>query len=370
MGVLDKIRSGKEYKQNRYVKSEVEYISTGCYVLNILFSGELFGGIVKKKLMQIVAPSSLGKSFVAMKVAKSAQRDGMSVLLVDTEFAYDETFAQKVGIDFDRFDVIQSNKIEEVQKMVIGALESLEQEDKDQLLVIIDSWGGLVTSKTVEDAVSGKDVTDMTIAKKKNSFAKLLTGQRTTVFVVNQTYETMDMYNPLAVGGGKGLYYACSSIVMGTSKAKDKSSSSGEQTGSIISATTKKGRFCIENSKLKFLIENEGGIHPYYGLLEDLQEGGYVTKPNQGFYVRECVENDKKWRESAIWDNATEFFKPIFETTDFEEFIRNKYRFTGNITDVDEEAQMMLDSLDESNGLNDDEEVAQLMRLDREDVES
>jgi recombination protein RecA len=259
MSVLKKIMSNKLVKANAFVDRPVQYINTGSLILNVLYSGKLEGGIVKGKVMQIVAPPSLGKSFVAMKIAKNAQKQGMDVLLVDTEFAYDPKFANAVGIDQDKFGVIQTNSIEDIQQSLVSTVLELTQDEKDNLLIIIDSWGNMVTSKTVNDAIDGKDTTDMTISKKKNSLARLLSGLKTTVFVVNQTYETMDQYNPLAVGGGKGLYFVCSSIVMGTSKAKDKDSS-GEVTGSIISATTKKGRFCKENSKLKFLIEHNGGI--------------------------------------------------------------------------------------------------------------
>lgn len=332
MSVLNKIMSNKIIKANVFVDKTVEYINTGSLVLNILYSGKLDGGIVKGKVMQIVAPSSLGKSFVAMKIAKNAQKQGMEVLLVDTEFAYDPKFADNIGINQDAFGVIQTNSMEEIQQSIISAVRDLPQEDKDKLLIIIDSWGNMITSKTINDAIEGKDVTDMTISKKKNALARVLSGLKTTVFVVNQTYETMDQYNPLAVGGGKGLYFICSSIVMGTSKAKDKDSS-GEITGSVITATTKKGRFCVENTKLKFLIEYNGGIHPYYGILEDALEGCFVLKPTMGFYTRPCVADDKKWREKQIWDNAEEFWMPIIQNTDFKKYIADKYTLNNAIAD-------------------------------------
>ena len=168
---------------------EQGYISTSCLPLNVLFSGKLDGGIIIGQMNQSVAPSSLGKSFVGMKVARNAQKKGMEVLYLDTEFAFDYSFAKSVGINTDELLVVQDNKMESVQQTLIATIEELELEERKGLLVIIDSWGGLVTSKTVNDAISGKDVTDMTIAKKKNALARLLTGMGVTVFVINQTYE-------------------------------------------------------------------------------------------------------------------------------------------------------------------------------------
>ncbi len=267
-------------------------------------------------------------SFVGLKVAKNAQKLNMEVVYIDTEFAFDPHFAEKIGVDLDKMLVIQNNKIEDVVQVVASLPIDMTKEEKATILVIIDSWGGLVTSKTVADAIDGKDVSDMTIAKKKNSLARILNGIGTTAFVVNQTYSGLNMYDPLEIGGGKGLSFCASSIVMGTSKAKSKDGD--EISGALITAVNKKGRLAIENSKLKYLIKFNGGIHPYYGILEDALEGEYVVKPNQGWYTRPCVADDKKWREKEIWEKSAEFWDVIIQTTDFSKYIEKKYSFKHN----------------------------------------
>lgn len=335
MSILDKIKSNKLVKENIFVNRPVEYIGTGCIPINILFSGKVDGGIVKGKVMSISADSALGKSIIALKVARNAQKQGMQVLLIDTEFAYDDSVAKKFQLDQDNLLVVQSNSIEEVQHMIMSTVSPMTREEKDKLLIVIDSWGNLVTSKAVDDAIAGKDVRDMTKAQKKNEFARQLNGLNTTVMVVNQIYaNVMDQFNPIEVAGGKGLFYVCSSIVLGTSKAKDKDAD-GDITGAVITAITRKGRFCREFSKLKYLIQHNGGIHPFYGILEDALGGGYVTKPSMGWYTRPHIENDKKWREAEIWKNSEEFWMPIIKDTDFKEYIESIYRFTGEINDTD-----------------------------------
>lgn len=143
------------------------------------------------------------------------------------------------------------------------------------------------------------------------------------------SHNTMDQYNPLAVGGGKGIYFASSSIVMGTSKAKTKGDD-GEQDGSVVTAKVQKGRFAKEGAKLKYMIQYDGGIHPYWGLMDDCLEGGYVVKPSNGWYTRPSVENDKKWRDAEIWENAAEFFRPIITKTDFKDYMSRLYSFQGS----------------------------------------
>ncbi len=335
--IIKKLSSNKSIKDFVFEKTNEpqEFISTGALVLNILYSGRLFGGIPIGKLSQIAAPSSLGKSMIGLKLAKNALKkdDEWIVIYIDTEMAFDYGFSENIGIDTNRILVIQNNRIEEVQKEVMAIYGELSKEERAKVLLVIDSWGGMVTSKTWDDAVSGKDVSDMTIAKKKNSFARLITGLGMTVFVVNHVYDSMDMYNPLSIPGGRNLYYASSSLVMGTSKARAKeTASSTEITGASILAKTVKGRFCKELTKLRFLIKYDGGIDPYNGILEDLVEEGIVSKPSVGWYQRDFsrlgLEGvDKKWREREINENGKEFYTEIIKNEDVQKFFEEKYTF-------------------------------------------
>ena len=328
MSIIGKISKNKKISEFIYKEESIpkDFINTGCLSLNVLFSGKLDGGIPIGKVNQIAAPSSLGKSFVGMKVAKNAQKKGMEVIYLDTEFAYDHEFAKNVGIDNSKILVLQDNQIESVQKSIMQICEELDKDERKKVLVIIDSWGGVVTSKTVNDATDGKDVSDMTISKKKNSFARLLTGLGMTIFVINQVYDSMNQYDPLAIAGGRGIYFASSSIVLGSSKAKHKENSTAtEVTGAVVTAQTKKSRFAKENSKLKYLINYDGGISPFYGMLENALEGGYVEKPSLGWYSRPCVEDDRKWREKELY--TKDFWAPIIQNTDFKWYIEKKYTF-------------------------------------------
>ena len=168
-------------------EKEQEFISTGVGTLNILFGGAVDRGIPKGKISMIAADSSLGKSIISLKIAKNAQKKGMNIILFDTEKAYSKDTAKSIGIDLDKIIVIQKTSLEEVTTQFMNIMKEIESE-KDDYLFIIDSWNALVSSKTVDDATSGKDVVDMTTAKKKNSFAKLLLNADATVFIVNQIY--------------------------------------------------------------------------------------------------------------------------------------------------------------------------------------
>ena len=325
---LEKLRKLKSVQNSILTEvEEQEFISTGVATLNILFGGGIDRGIPVGRVSMIAADSSLGKSFVGLKIAKNAQVKGKSVILFDAEKAYSPAMADNLGINKDEILVIQETSLEKVTQQFMNIIDELGEDIKN-MLFIIDSWNVLVSSKTIDDASSGNDKVDMTTAKKKNTLAKLLLNSGATVFVVNQIYSAMDAYSSLPeVSGAKGIFYASSSIVMGTSKAKQKESD-GEITGAIVTAITRKGRFSREHSKLKYLINYEGGINAYYGLLDFALETGYVEKPSNGFYTRPCVENDKKWREKEIYNK--EFWTPIFKETDFKLSVEKAFSFKHN----------------------------------------
>lgn len=189
---LDKLRKLKSV-QSSVLKEvgEQEFISTGCATMNILFGGGIDKGVPVGKVSMIAADSSLGKSFVALKVAKNAQLKRKSVILFDSEKAYSPVMAETLGIRKDDILVIQNTSVEEVTTQFMNIVDEIKDKIEDYVF-IIDSWNVLVTSKSVEDATAGKDVVDMTTAKKKNTFAKLLLHSGATVFVVNQVYACLN----------------------------------------------------------------------------------------------------------------------------------------------------------------------------------
>lgn len=160
------------------------------------------------------------------------------------------------------------------------------------------------------------------------------------------SHNTIDQYNPLKPGGGNGIYFASSSIVMGTSKARDKDAQ--DIVGAVVTAKVLKGRFSKEHSKLKFVIKHEGGIHPTMGIEDDLLEFGYLTKPTMGYYSRNWEKLgldypvDKKWRLKQIQENWAEFYKDIVNHPDVRKDFEAKYTFTHNviINDSNEEIEI------------------------------
>jgi len=311
---------------------EAEFLSTGVIVLNLLFSGRVDGGIPVGKVSQIAAPSGLGKSFVGLTALANAQRKGFFGIVFDTENAFDFKWAQRIGVDTspESLFVYQENMIEDVRQKFLEMMKDLSIEERMHTFVLLDSYGGLLTSKTIEDAEIGKDVADMTESKKKNRLAKMLMGKKITGFVVNHVYDNISGYgDAFKIPGGRGLEFSTSCIVQGNSMAKEKNSQK-EISGAIVTAITNKSRFGKRWSKLQYRLKNNGGLDVFYGLLPDAMEHGCVTSPNQGWYVR--AGDDHKYREKDIYN--IEFWLPIFKDTDFKKHLEDKYSFKSTEIDV------------------------------------
>jgi len=321
----------------------VEFLSTNIISLNLLFSGKVDGGIPIGRLSMISAPSMLGKSFIAYGLVKNAQKKGMQVCIIDTERAFSYSFAQAIGIDItpQKLVVLQENSIEDVMGIIATISESVPKEERKNIFFVVDSWGALVTSKTMDNASVGNDKADFTIPKKKNNLANIMINTRATFFVVNHVYDNVGgMGDTLMIPGGRKIVFNCDTIVLGRSRAKEKKSASNpEIVGHIITAETYKSRFSKEKSKLQFRIKVNGGLDIFFGILDDALEGGFVEtgrildeketkkkgtevwKNKPGTYMRTHIENDDPTKE--IYNSA--FWLPIFKDTDFKKYLEKTY---------------------------------------------
>jgi RecA/RadA recombinase len=329
---------------------KTHFLSTNVITLNLLFSGRVSGGIPIGRISMISAPSMLGKSFIAYGLVKNAQKKGMQVCIIDTERAFSFHFAQSIGIDIspDKLVVLQENSIEEVAGIIMTICKEIPKEERKNVLFVLDSWGSLVTSKTLENALEGNDAADFTIPKKKNNLSNIILNTKATFFVVNHIYDNVGgMGDTIKIPGGRKIEFNSEAIILGRSRAKEKKSASDNTIiGYIITAETYKSRWSKQNSKLQFRIKVEGGLDIFYGIIDDAIEAGVVEKPSVGFYSRPCIPNDKKFRENEIYNS--EFWLPIFKETEFEKWLEQKYTYNSPI-DISKEDDALSIMNEESN---------------------
>ena len=107
-----------------------DWISTGNYALNYLISGDFEKGIPLGKVSVLAGESGAGKSYIASgNIIRNAQKQGIFVILIDSENALDETWLQALGVDTDEKKLLKLSlsMIDDVAKTVSEFMKSYKK---------------------------------------------------------------------------------------------------------------------------------------------------------------------------------------------------------------------------------------------------
>ena len=332
MSIMDKLKKNSKVKDTSILKDSVlfaekDIITTSVPMVNVALSGDIDGGLTSG-LTVLAGPSKHFKTSFALLMGSAYMekyKDAV-MLFYDSEFGSPQNYFESFGIDTSRVLHTPITDVEQLKFDLVGQLENLERGDK--VIIVIDSIGNLASKKELEDALNEKSVADMSRAKALKGLFRMVTPYLTMknipLLAVNHTYQEMGLFPKAIVSGGTGIYYSADNIwIIGRQQEKK-----GTQvTGYNFVINVEKSRFVKEKSKVPIGVSWEGGIEPYSGLLEVALAGGYVTKPNVGWYARVDMKTgeieDTKVREK---DTLTKkFWDPVFKDTDFKEFVKTYY---------------------------------------------
>jgi hypothetical protein len=217
--------------------------------------------------------------------------------------------------------------VEELKFDMINQLEQLDRED--DVIIVIDSIGNLASKKELEDALNEKGVADMSRAKALKGLFRMSTPylamKNIPMLAINHTYKEIGLFPKDIVSGGTGIYYSADNIwIIGRRQEKQGT----EIVGYDFVINVEKSRYVKEKSKIPIGVSWEGGVQKYSGLLDVALLGGYVAKPSNGWYQKvdtstgEMVGTKVRTKDTL---NA-EFWEPIFETTNFADFLQKTYK--------------------------------------------
>ena len=332
MSIMDKLKKNSKIKDTAILSDSVlfaekDIITTSVPMINVALSGDIDGGLTSG-LTVLAGPSKHFKtSFALLMGAAYLEKYKDAVMLFyDSEFGSPQKYFESFGIDTNRVLHTPVTDVEQLKFDLVGQLENIERGDK--VVIVIDSIGNLASKKELEDALNEKSVADMSRAKALKGLFRMVTPYLTMknipLLAVNHTYQEMGLFPKAIVSGGTGIYYSADNIwIIGRQQEKKGT----EIIGYNFVINVEKSRFVKEKSKVPIGVSWEGGIEPYSGLLEVALAGGYVTKPNVGWYARVDKESgeilDPKVREKDTLNKK--FWDPIFKETDFKEFVKTYY---------------------------------------------
>jgi RecA/RadA recombinase len=284
---------GNEYaapaSQGTYADID-QFIDTGSYALNALFSGNIFGGFPSNKITALAGETTTGKTFFMLSIVKHYLEMNPSAIVVifESEGAITKDMLTSRNIDVNRILMVPVETIQQFKsqclRLVDNYLEEKKKEKNEQrkMMICLDSLGMLSTTKEVSDTESGSDKKDMTRQSEIRAAFRVLTLKLSKagipMILTNHVYQNVgQMYGPKnTVSGGGGLLYASNNIIM-LSKSKEKDSD-GLQIGVKIKCTAFKSRLTKEGSVVDVLLNFQTGLDRYYGLFDIAIESGTFEK--------------------------------------------------------------------------------------------
>lgn len=315
-------------------------VDTGCYALNAVISGSIFGGVPTNKTLGLAGEQATGKTFFTLAICKHFQdtHPDAHVVYFESEGAIDTKILKSRGIDLSRFVSVPVKTCEQFKTEALRISEIMT-EKKIPSFFVLDSLGNLSTKKELGDSKEGKDTRDMTRTQiLKAAFRVLqleLSYQNIPLVCTNHIYQVIGSYIPTKdMGGGSGLKYAASVILFLTksqAKAKDAGGTSSEtdRIGSFINVTAQKSRLVIEGTKVKVLLRHNGGLDKYFGLFDIAKDAGLVVKDGKRwcntltgelYFAKDILSltGAPKFYDQAMLEAIDEYVQKTFQYGDIE----------------------------------------------------
>lgn len=306
------------------------FLDTGSYILNAACSTSIFGGIPNNRITAVHSKAGVGKTYLAMSAVKALLDSDPEAcgLYYDTEFAIDDDFLLRRGIDPNRCLIDQPAHIEEFKMKSLNFLAEymeLEPEKRMKMILVLDSLGMLPSMKESVDSEDEKKqgVRDMTKQQGVRSLFRTITQKlghaHIPFFICAHSYTDVMSYGaPQKMSGGGGLEYAASTI-LGMSKSKDKEEVKVDgkkvtvHDGNIITVKVDKSRFSREGRTVQIKLHFQKGVDRYYGLLPLATQYGIVKKVSTQY---EWPDGSKHFEKNINADGAKFFDAEMLKKID------------------------------------------------------
>jgi len=285
----------------------------GNYVLNRIMSGSFMKGVPQGRITGLAGPSGAGKSFVLGNLIRSAQQAGAFILMVDSENAFDDGFAQAIGIDTENnYSYKSVTTIPQVIKIISTFIKGYKKEygddpDAPQIFIGLDSLDMLMTETELDHYDKGNAKGDQGQRNKQlkamlRTFVQDIKELNVSMAVTCQVYRNQDLMN------GEGTWivsdavrYSLSQIVLLTKlKLKEKDAKVGIFTGIRMKCQGFKTRFTKPFQNVTIEVPYDEGMDPLSGLLEVAKGMGLVKQAGSWY----TLPNGDKFQEKTFANHA------------------------------------------------------------------
>jgi recombination protein RecA len=282
------------------------WISTGSRGLDYICSNRKNGGLPEGRIIEIFGPPSIGKSHIAIQIAKSTQQAGGIVVYIDTENGTSIENLDALGLDVSRrFVYIDTHCTEEVFQVAESTILKVKASQKDIPVTII--WDSVAGSspKAELDGDYDKDTIGLqarTISKSMRKITGIIGDQNVLFVCLNQIRTKIGVMfgDPSTTPGGHAIpFHASIRIKLGAGQQiKHKN---GDVIGIEVSAKTIKNKVAAPFRTCNFQIHFGKGIFEDEAIFELLNEAG----PRDIGENTIEVSGSGGWKELEVTNNTT-----------------------------------------------------------------
>ena len=204
MDKLDKTYGkGTVMKLGDAPSEEVDVIPTGSLTLDLALG---VGGFPKGRIVEIYGPESSGKTTLAIHAIAEVQKQGGIAAIVDAEHAFDQFYAEKLGVDIDNLLISQPDNGEQALEIADNLIRSGAID-----LLVVDSVAALTPKAEIEgemgDSQMGLQARLMSKALRKLT-ASINKANCCCIFI-NQLRDKIGVMfgNPETTTGGNALKF-------------------------------------------------------------------------------------------------------------------------------------------------------------------
>ena len=201
--------AGTVVKMGDAPRMDIETIPTGNVKIDLALK---IGGLPKGRIIEIFGREASGKTTVALQVVAAVQRAGGFAIYIDTEYAFNPAYAEKIGVDINELYISQPNDGEEAFEVCETAVRSGAID-----VVVIDSVSALVPRAEIEgsyeDCPAGLHARLMSQGLRKLN--AILSQSGCTLVFVNQMRYDIRNGKEISTGGRALKYYSSIRLKVG-----------------------------------------------------------------------------------------------------------------------------------------------------------
>ena len=283
---------------------DLGFISTGSYALNRIISGDYMKGIPVGMITQFHGEASTAKTVFATHILKEAQSKGYYTMLVDSENAYNPTFARQLGVDPTRLIYSTPETLEESFQVMEDTILSIREADPSTPIVIAYDSIAVSPSKAEYEAESydGNNMQGAIRAKSTGACLRkinpLLRKHKVALIIINQIRNKVGVLygspETMAAGGKSLDYYLGVNLKCISNKTADLVRDENKQVIGITGTVRNtKNKVSIPFRECEFELMYDEGLNSCAGLLKQLVLDNTVDQ-NGAWYSWDGVKFQRK----------------------------------------------------------------------------